>query len=818
MYQATGEHPDRARRWQVLSLFAIVGMILSAFSYVPVQRVTPTADAAVGGIYTVSTDGAARHMYVAEYQGLLYTLWTDFSGDPNWQLRLSQSQNSEGTSWNYPQNVNNKGAQKPDFPKIKLMASADGRLHAVWSDAANQGAVYHAWFTPGNGKNPADPNQWEYSTVSGSGKAAAFDIDADGNVYVVWDTTDTVWGRIWYANTGSYGGTVNLRGSARLPGIAVTNDRIHLIFVDTGTSSAYYKALDKGWGSVGETDQLLASGKATDPSPEIVKDANGAVYMAWSMDIGNGLWEIRVRQRLAGQGLGAVERASHNYSCDGCPDSGSNFNHSSPTIAVDNSGTVWVAWTGAESGNSQIYERSRPAGSSFGDYGSAGQFCVSCNGTGIAGQAEYGSSITGAIHLVWGQKDSGGNYRVMYSLREASGPGASPSPSPNSNPPVISNVGQQSNTLTSTTVTWNTDTNSSSRVFFSTVGVDTTCTAASCTAGDPTLVTQHGVTLRNLSPNTTYNYQVRSTDAFGQVTLDSQVRTFKTPSFEIVGNGKTADGKFSGLVYVPAGTQQLDWIADNNDPVHIQWTVTSKPGVVAFAGALPTGSVSAPHTFAVYVRYNGQGSQITNVASIQWNPAFKATFSDVDPNSTTPEAVAIYALEGRGIVQGSNGLFRPTDPIARAEAAAIVARMLTWINEQGSAHFTDQGTVDSELWNDVNILADYSVALGFGDGTYQPTTSIAQGQIISLVTRAMVAKGYWQDQNDDGSFPQIPPGSGHRVDVITFNFYTNGALATYFSGGNYASPADRRFVARIAYDAVKWREGLATGTTIYELP
>lgn len=819
MHQATGKHPTRARRWQVLSLFAILGMLFSAFSYFPARQVTPAADAAVGSIYTVSTDGAARHMYVAQYQGLLYTLWTDFGGDPNWQLRLSQSQNADGTAWNYPQNVSNKGAQKPDYPKIKLMASADGRLHAVWSDAANQGGVYHAWFTPGANKNPADPNQWEYAPVSGTGKAASFDIDADGNVYVVWDTTDTVWGRTWFASTGQYGPIVNVRGAARLPGVAVTSDRIHLIFIDTGNTWAYYKVLDKNWNGV-ETDALLAAGKATDPSPEIVKDANGSVYMAWSMDIGNGYWEIRVRQRLAGQGLGPVERASHNYADPNSVEAGNNFNHSSPTITVDNNGTVWVAWTGAESGVSQIYERSRPAGSTFSDYGFAGQFCVSCNSGGRSGEAEYGSTTDGSVDLVWQQKDSGGNFRVMFSQRSAGGVGTQPSPSPSpvTNPAVISNVGQQPNTLTSTTVTWNTDIPSSSRVFFSTVAVDTSCTAANCTAGDPTMTTTHGVTLRNLSPNRTYNYQVRSINASGQETLDPQVRTFTTPSFEIVGNGKTADGKFSGLVYVPAGTRQLDWIADNNAPVQIQWTITSKPGVVAFAGILPTSGVAAPHTFNVYVRYNGQGSQITNTAAIQWNPAFKAPFSDVDPASTTPEAVAIYELEGRGIVQGSNGLFRPTDQIARAEAAAIVARMLDWINEQGTAHFTDQGTVDSELWNDVDILADYDVARGFGDGTYQPTASIVQGQIISLVTRAMVAKGYWQYQNDDGTFPQIPPSSGHRVDVITFNFYTNGALASFFSGANYASPAERRFVARVAYEAVKWRESLAAGTTIYELP
>ena len=156
MHVATGKHPDRARRWQVLALFTIIGLLFSAFSYFPAQRVTPTADAAVGGIYTVSTDGAARHMYVAEYQGLLYTLWTDFSGDPNWQLRLSQSQNAEGTSWNYPQNVNNKGAQKPDLSEDQGDGRADGRLHAVWSDAANQGACTTPGSRPGR-QEPGGP-------------------------------------------------------------------------------------------------------------------------------------------------------------------------------------------------------------------------------------------------------------------------------------------------------------------------------------------------------------------------------------------------------------------------------------------------------------------------------------------------------------------------------------------------------------------------------------------------------------------------------------------------------------------------------------
>lgn len=826
MHVATGMSPDRARRWQVLTFFVIIGLLASAFSFFPSQRVTPQAAAAVGGIYKVSTDGAARHMYVAEYGGLLYVLWSDFAGDSSWALRLSTSQNAEGTAWNYPENVGSKGVTKPDFPKIKMIGSPDGRMHAVWSDAASAGAVRHAWFTPGSGKSPSNPSQWDYETVSGSGKAAAFDVDPDGNAFIVWDTGDTIWGRVWYASNGTSSQIKQIRSVSRLPGIAVTNSQVHLVYVDTNDKLTYYRALDKNFNSFGEQETAIGGGRSDDPSPTITKGTDGSVYMVWSMSTGE-RWEIHMRQRLAGQGLGPLEKVSHNYVGD---TDGSNVNHSAATVAVSPNGTVWVGWTGAETGTSQIYERQRAAGTLFTDYGNPTQFCVSCGNTGAAGQAEYGSSPTGAIHLVWQQRDgSGGDFRVWYSLRAAGGgvssPSPSPSPSPLPSPPVISAVNATPSTLTSATVTWNTDTPSSSRVFYSLQGVpvDTSCTLANCTAGDPELFTNgadgHSVTIRGLGPGKTYSYQVRSTDEHGQVTLDPGVRTFTTSTLEIVGNGETYNGKFSALVYVPAGVQQLDWTANGGQTfTPINLGTTTVPQVYGFAGDLTPSDPAGAQLYSIYVRYNGQGNQISTTATIDYNPAHKPVFNDVDPNGTSPYAIAIYELAGRGIVHGSNGSFRPLDPIVRAEVAAIVDRELSWEREDGSYAFSDQGLIDDALWDDIEVLANYGVARGFGDGTFQPMGNVAQAQVISLITRAMIAKGYWQLQADDGSFPQVPNGSGHRQDIVTFNFYTQGSLNSVFSGANYAADAERRFVAYIGWEAIKWREAQVNGSSIYELP
>jgi hypothetical protein len=47
--------------------------------------------------------------------------------------------------------------------------------------------------------------------------------------------------------------------------------------------------------------------------------------------------------------------------------------------------------------------------------------------------------------------------------------------------------------------------------------------------------------------------------------------------------------------------------------------------------------------------------------------------------------------------------------------------------------------------------------------TYGTADPVLNVQAISFITRAMVAKGYWAFQPDDGSaYPNIAPESGHR--------------------------------------------------------
>jgi hypothetical protein len=144
------------------------------------------------------------------------------------------------------------------------------------------------------------------------------------------------------------------------------------------------------------------------------------------------------------------------------------------------------------------------------------------------------------------------------------------------------------------------------------------------------------------------------------------------------------------------------------------------------------------------------------------------TFCDASPS--TPYYEAIAQLASRGIIRGyANGCFGPNDTTLRGQMAALIARAMGWDAEDHGNHFLDRGSVDVDLWRNVGTLAFYNVARGFPDGTYKPTAPVLNAQVISFITRAMVAKGYWQPQPDDPAlYPNVPAASGHRKDLITY--------------------------------------------------
>ena len=99
------------------------------------------------------------------------------------------------------------------------------------------------------------------------------------------------------------------------------------------------------------------------------------------------------------------------------------------------------------------------------------------------------------------------------------------------------------------------------------------------------------------------------------------------------------------------------------------------------------------------------------------------------------------------------------------------------------------------------------MARGYTSTEFDPLTSVLNAQVISFVTRAMVTKGFWEQEltSNMSQYPNVPWESGHRLDIATYVKYagtipdTASATAAW---SNYAAPATRAFSAEVVYQTL----------------
>lgn len=294
----------------------------------------------------------------------------------------------------------------------------------------------------------------------------------------------------------------------------------------------------------------------------------------------------------------------------------------------------------------------------------------------------------------------------------------------------------------------------------------------------------------------------------------------------LVGNGTSADGSFAAIAIPPAATAIVRWSADNFATSHDS---TPASGIqadgstrYAFAGDATPLDPLPPTTITIVARFlDGAGTPLGIAsATLAYNPAAH-TFVDLGGPPTIPENVAIGELADRGIVYGygdGSGRFGPADRVLRSQAAALVVRSLGWGAEVGRTEFPDRAGTNDELWNSVRVLADRGVARGYVDGTFGPNDPVTEAQVIALITRAMVARGYWVAQPDDPArYQAFPAASGLRSDALTFAHYLDDAGGVPGAGTGWATwslPATRQWIALALWRATQWREGLLTATAL----
>jgi len=254
----------------------------------------------------------------------------------------------------------------------------------------------------------------------------------------------------------------------------------------------------------------------------------------------------------------------------------------------------------------------------------------------------------------------------------------------------------------------------------------------------------------------------------------------------------------------PLATAQLDWqvILHHNEHAHpVLGPVTGN----AIPFSAPLHDEGANYLEIRLTATDAQGLATTTTRALALDGG---RFTDVPANS--PAYAAISELAARGIILGyGDGTFGPGDISLRAQMAALIVRAMGWDGDVAPNPFPDRGAVDDELWAAVATLAARGVALGYEDGTYQPTTPVLHLQVLSFISRAMVEQGLWAAATEDDPtiYPNVQVAASDRLDLIT---YVRNAGAVPDRPGaapwpDWDTPASRGWFARVLWQALAGR-------------
>lgn len=115
-------------------------------------------------------------------------------------------------------------------------------------------------------------------------------------------------------------------------------------------------------------------------------------------------------------------------------------------------------------------------------------------------------------------------------------------------------------------------------------------------------------------------------------------------------------------------------------------------------------------------------------------------FSDVEPGSWYAEAVGKAAAAG--IMKGDGTTVRPGEAITRQEAAVMIARVLELEGGAASEGFLDQGAIASWAVSAVNAMAARGYVQG-SDGLFRPADPITRAELLTILDN--VFTGYFAE-------------------------------------------------------------------------
>ena len=153
-------------------------------------------------------------------------------------------------------------------------------------------------------------------------------------------------------------------------------------------------------------------------------------------------------------------------------------------------------------------------------------------------------------------------------------------------------------------------------------------------------------------------------------------------------------------------------------------------------------------------------------------------FSDVGASDYFYRAVSDLAC--RGAIGGySDGTFRPYNQMSRAQLSKVVVLGEGWtIDTSGGSHFVDVPP-DSTFYPYIETALHHAIISGYSDGTFRPSNPVSRAQIAKIVVSAA---GWSLVNPTTGHFSDVPPASTFyqfvetAVDHGILNGYSDGTF------------------------------------------
>ncbi len=337
--------------------------------------------------------------------------------------------------------------------------------------------------------------------------------------------------------------------------------------------------------------------------------------------------------------------------------------------------------------------------------------------------------------------------------------------------PVLSAVSASVTSATAATITWNTDTAASSVVNYGpTTAYGSTSQAAALTAA-------HSIGLTGLAPNTTYHFQVQSTDGFGQTTSAADA-TFTTPLppppaiSAVTATATSATAATIAWTTDAAATSQVNYgtttaygSSTTKDPTlatsHSQGLTGLAPNTTYHAQVIsvdaygqqstsPDITVTTPKPPPAVIS-NVQVSGITNTAAtVSWTTDI-ASSSQVNYGPTTtygsstsldPTAVTSHAQTITGLTPGQTYHFQVASTDSYAQVSTSIDGSFATIpsapvisNAQATAISNGGATITWTTSTPASSQVNYGTTTAYGSTTaLDPTMRTAHAQPLTGLT------------------------------------------------------------------------------------